>query len=106
MLNLFFTVLQPVPPLCDYKVWIDTERGEKVKHHLLRMVELNLMEEEFRACRMAERRHDAYFAMQREIDRDEYKEKREQERTRKRERARRAKEAYEQGGEEALRRAK
>jgi hypothetical protein len=103
---LFFTVLQPVPPLCDYKVWIDTERGEKVKHHLRRMVELNLMEEEFCACSMAERRHDAYFAMQREIDRDEYKEKREQERTRKRERARRANEAYEQGGEEALRRAK
>jgi hypothetical protein len=28
MLNLSFIVLQSMPPLCDYKVWIDTERGE------------------------------------------------------------------------------
>jgi hypothetical protein len=40
------------------------------------------------------------------MDHDEYKEKREQEMARKREIARRAKEAYEQDGEEALRRAK
>jgi hypothetical protein len=40
------------------------------------------------------------------MDRDEYKEKQEQERAWKRERARWAKEAYKQGGEEALRRAK
>jgi hypothetical protein len=70
------------------------------------MVELNLMEEEFHARRMVERRRDAYFAMQREMDRGEYKEKREQKRARKRERAQQANEAYERGGEEALRRAK
>jgi hypothetical protein len=75
MLNLPLIVLQPVPPLCDYKVWIDTERGEKVKHHLRNMVKLNMMEEEFRAHRMEERRCAAYFAMQREMDREEYKEK-------------------------------
>jgi hypothetical protein len=38
MLNLLLIVLQLVPPLCDYKVWIDTERGEKAKHHLCNMV--------------------------------------------------------------------
>jgi hypothetical protein len=64
-------------PLCDYKVWIDTKRDEDAKHHLRRMVELNLMEEEFHARRMAERRCDTYFAIHREMDRDEYKEKRE-----------------------------
>jgi hypothetical protein len=92
--------------LCDYKVWIDTEIGEEAKNHLRRMVELNLMEEEFCARRMAERRRDTYFALQREMDHDEYKEKQEQERARKREKARRVKEAYERGGEEVLRRAK
>jgi hypothetical protein len=51
MLNLLFIVLQPVPSLCDYKVWIDTERGVNVKHHLRNMVELNMMEEEFHARR-------------------------------------------------------
>jgi hypothetical protein len=70
------------------------------------MVELNLMEEEFHARRMVERRRDTYFVMQREMDRGEYKEKREQKRARKRERAQQANEAYERGGEEALRRAK
>jgi hypothetical protein len=40
------------------------------------------------------------------MDRDEYKEKREQERAQKRERARWGKEAYERGGEEVIRRAK
>jgi hypothetical protein len=39
------------------------------------MVKLNMMEEEFRAHRMEERRCAAYFAMQREMDREEYKEK-------------------------------
>jgi hypothetical protein len=87
MLNLSLIVLQLVFPLCGYKVWIDTERGEEAKNHLRRMVELNLMEEEFRARR---------------IDREEYKEKREEERARKCEKARRAKEAYERGGEKAL----
>jgi hypothetical protein len=69
-----------VPPLCDYKVWINAERGEKAKHHLYNMVQLNMMEEELRARRMEERRRAAYFVMQREIDREEYKEKREEER--------------------------
>jgi hypothetical protein len=53
MLNLSLIVLQPVPPLCDYKVWIDIERGVDAKHHLRNMVELNMMEEEFCARKMA-----------------------------------------------------
>jgi hypothetical protein len=44
------------------------------------MVEKNMMEEEFCAHRMAEHKHATYFAMKREMDREEYKEKREQER--------------------------
>jgi hypothetical protein len=64
-----------------YKVWIDTERGEKVKHHLYNMVKLNMMEE-FRAHRMEEHRRVDYFVMQHEMDRKEYKEKREEERGR------------------------
>jgi hypothetical protein len=56
-------VLQPVPLLCDYKVWIDTERGDEVKHHLRNMVKLNMMAEEFRAHRIEKRRNTAYFAM-------------------------------------------
>jgi hypothetical protein len=51
------------------------ERGEKEKHHLRNMVQLNMMEEEFRACRLEERRRAAYFAMHREMDCEEYKEK-------------------------------
>jgi hypothetical protein len=51
------------------------------------MVELNLMEEEFRARRTEEHRHVVFFASQREMDREEYKEKREEERARKREKA-------------------
>jgi hypothetical protein len=78
------------------------ERGEEAKHHLCNMVELNLMEEEFCARRTAERRRAANFAIQREMDREEYKEKREEERARKHEKARRVKETYEQGGEKAL----
>jgi hypothetical protein len=91
-----------VPPLCDYKVWIDTERGEKAKHHLHNMVQLNMMEEEFHARRLEERRHATYFTMQCEIDREEYKEKREEERARKHEKARCVKEAYARGGEKVL----
>jgi hypothetical protein len=34
MLNLSLIVLQPVPPLCDYKVWIDTKRGMEAKRYL------------------------------------------------------------------------
>jgi hypothetical protein len=56
MLNLSLIVLQPVFPLCDYKVWIDTERGEEAKNHLRHMMELNLMEGEFRARRTTESR--------------------------------------------------
>jgi hypothetical protein len=74
-------------PLCDYKVWIDTKRGEEAKNHLCRMVELNLMEEEFRARRTAERRRAIFFARQREMDREEYKEKWDEERARKRQKA-------------------
>jgi hypothetical protein len=85
-------------------VWIDTERNAEAKHYLYSMV--NLMEEEFRARRMEERRRAAFFARQREMDCEEYKEKREQERACKREKAQHAKEAYEQGGDEALRKAK
>jgi hypothetical protein len=80
MLNLSLIVLQPVFPLCDYKVWIDTERGEEAKNHLRRMVELNLMEEKFCVRRTAECRRAIFFAKQREVDRKEYKEKQEEER--------------------------
>jgi hypothetical protein len=83
MLNLSLIVLRPVFSLCDYKVWIDTQRGEEAKHHLRRMVKLNLMEEEICICRIAERRRAIFFARQREMDREEYKEKREEERVRK-----------------------
>jgi hypothetical protein len=67
-----------VPPLCDYKVWIDTERGEKVKHHICNIVQLNMTEEEFCTRRMEECRRAIYFVMQREMDREEYKEMREE----------------------------
>jgi hypothetical protein len=49
------------------------------------------MSQEFCAHRMEERRHVAFFARQREMDRMEYKEKREQESACKHEKARRAK---------------
>jgi hypothetical protein len=75
MLNLSLIVLQSVSPFCDYKVWIDTEGGAEVKHYLHNMVELNMMEEEFCARRMAKHKHAAYFAMQREMACEEYKEK-------------------------------
>jgi hypothetical protein len=93
MLNLSLIVLQPLPPLCDNKVWIDTERDEKAKHHLRNMVQLNMIEEEFRARRMEEHRCVAYFVMQCEINHEEYKEQRDGERARKREKARHVKEA-------------
>jgi hypothetical protein len=66
------------------------------------MVELNMMEEEFRARWMAECKCAAYFAIQREMTCEEYKEKREEERTQKCEKARRANEAYARGGEKTL----
>jgi hypothetical protein len=102
MLNLSLIVLQPVPPLCDYMVWIDTKRGAEVKHYLHNMVELNMMEEEFHTRRMVERKCAAYFAMQREMAWEDYKDKREEERARKCEKARHAKEAYARGGGRAL----
>jgi hypothetical protein len=83
MLNLLMIVLQSVFPLCDYKVWIDTERGEEAKNHLHCMVKLNLMEEEFRARRTAEHMRAVFFANQCEMDREEYKENREEERAQK-----------------------
>jgi hypothetical protein len=73
MLNLSLIVLQHVPPLCDYKVWIDTERGVEVKCYLRNMVELNMMEVEFHVCRLVERKRAAYFAMKHEMPRVEYK---------------------------------
>jgi hypothetical protein len=88
-----------VSPLCDYKVWIDTERGEEVKHNLRNMVKLNMMEE-FRARRMEECRHASYFVMKCEMDHEEYKEKQEEERAQKHEKVRRAKEAYARGANE------
>jgi hypothetical protein len=91
-----------MPPLCDYKVWIDSERGEKVKHHICNIVQLNMTEEELCTCRMEERRRAVYFAMQCEMDREEYKEMREEKRAQKHEKARRVKEAYARGGEKAL----
>jgi hypothetical protein len=75
MLNLSLILLHPFPPVCDYKVWIDIERGANMKCHLNNMVELNMMEEKFCAHRMAERKRVAYFAMQHEMDCEEYKEK-------------------------------
>jgi hypothetical protein len=68
-------VLQPVPPLCDYKVCIDTERGAEAEHYLYLMDELNMMEEEFCTRRMEEHKRAAYFAMQCEMDREHEKEK-------------------------------
>jgi hypothetical protein len=97
-------ILQHVPLLCDYKVWIDTEKGVEVKYFLRNMVEQNMMAEKFRVRRMKERKRATYFTMQREM-KHEYKEKRE-ERAPKREKARRAKEAYARGGKKALMNAK
>jgi hypothetical protein len=106
LLNLTLIILQPVPPLYDYKVWIDTERGAMAKHDLRNMVELNMMGEEFHGRRMAERKRAAYFAMKREMAHEEYNEKREEERAQKHEKARCVKEAYAKGGERALMKAK
>jgi hypothetical protein len=76
VLNLSLTVLQPVPLLCDYKVWIDAERDVKAKCYLRIMVEINMMEE-FYARWMEEHRRAAFFARHHEMDHEEYKEKRE-----------------------------
>jgi hypothetical protein len=87
--------------MCDYKVWIDTERGVEEKRYLRNMVELNIMEDGFYAHTMVERKRAGYFDMQREMAREEYKEKQEKERAQKREKARRAKKVYDRGGERA-----
>jgi hypothetical protein len=83
MLNLSFIGLQPVLSLCEYMVWIDTERDAVAKCYLRNMVELNMMDKEFYARKMAERKRTGYFAMKHEIAREVYKEKREEERARK-----------------------
>jgi hypothetical protein len=87
VLYLSYIILQHVRPLCDYKVWIETERDAEAKRFLHNMVELNMMDEEFCARRMEERRCAAFFARQREMDHEEYKAKREEERARKCEKA-------------------
>jgi hypothetical protein len=68
-------------------LWIYTERDAEAKRYLRSIVELNMMEEEFHARRMEERRRASFFARQREMDREEYKEKQEQERAHKHEKA-------------------
>jgi hypothetical protein len=75
MLNASLIVLQHIPPLCDYKVWIDTKRGAKAIHYLCSMVQLNMMEEKFRDNRIEKRKRATYFAMRREMDREQDKEK-------------------------------
>jgi hypothetical protein len=75
MINALFIILQPVLPLCDYKVWIYIVRGLKAISYLYSMAQQNMMNEEFCACRMEERKHAAYFAMRREMDREEDKKK-------------------------------
>jgi hypothetical protein len=106
MLKLSLIVLQPVLPLCDYKVWIDTKRGAEAKHYLYNMVELNMMEEEFHTRRMSGRKRATYFAIQLEMARDEYKEKQEEERALRWKKAQHTKEVYARGGERALMKAK
>jgi hypothetical protein len=102
MLNLSFIDLQSVPPLCDYKMWIDTERDAEAKHYLRNMVELNMMEEEFHARKMVERKRAGYFTMKHKMAHEEYKNKREEERAQKHEKAQHPKEAYARSGERAL----
>jgi hypothetical protein len=72
-------ILQSIPPLCDYKAWIDTERDAEAIRYLRTMARLNMIEE-FRACRMEERKRAVYIAIWHEMDREQDKEKREEER--------------------------
>jgi hypothetical protein len=53
----------------------DTVRGPKATSYLCLMARLNIMEEEFRARRLEERRRAAYFVMRCEMDREQEKEK-------------------------------
>jgi hypothetical protein len=98
--NLFF--LQKVPILCDYKVWIDHERGKDAKAHLRRMICLEMWEEEISEKRRAERERDEYFKARHEATTEEYQRRCEEERECKREHARHAKAAFEHGGEAEL----
>jgi hypothetical protein len=66
------------------------------------MAWLNMMEEKFHTCRMAERKRATYFAIHREMGHEHDKEKREEERAQKCEKARRAKAAFVNGDEQAL----
>jgi hypothetical protein len=66
------------------------------------MAQLNMMEEEFHAHKMVERKHVVYFVICRKMDHEQDKEMREEERARKHEKACRAKEAFARGGEQAL----
>jgi hypothetical protein len=65
------------------------------------MARLNMMGEEFRAGRMEERKCSTYFVMHREMDREQYKEKREEERAQKYEKTCHAEEVFARGGEYA-----
>jgi hypothetical protein len=102
IVNEVFVILQHVPPLCDCKGWIDTVSGSKAISYLGLMAQLNMMEDEFYAHRMEERRRAAYFAMHHEMDREQDKEKQEEERAQKREKAHRAKETFPRGGDKTL----
>jgi hypothetical protein len=51
---------------------------------------------------MVERKYAAYFAIQREMAREEYKKKQEEERVKKHEKARHMKKAYARGGQRGL----
>jgi hypothetical protein len=80
IVNEVFIILQLVPPLCDYKVWIDTDRSGG---DILPLFDdsANMMKEEFYDSRM---------------------EKREDERAQKCNKARRVKKAFARGGDKAL----
>jgi hypothetical protein len=56
-------------------VWIDTVRGPEAIKYLCSMAQLNMMEEEFHASRMEERKHVTNFTMHHEMAREECKEK-------------------------------
>jgi len=92
--------------LCDYNVWIDTERSPDAISYLRSMARLELMENEFRARRRAERERDADRLRRREEERRKEEEKRTEERARKLEKGRRAKAAYVKGGQDALNKGK
>jgi hypothetical protein len=66
------------------------------------MAQLNMMEDEFHAHRMAEHKRATAFLIRREMEREQEKEKREEEWEQKHEKACRVKETFLKGGEEAL----